>query len=97
VVSVIIGGVIAGIVSFLEGVGGEFSCEIPGICMNVISNAEEVLLPTQVLIFVTALLGTVFARSAGQLGRAVILGLAGPILALAVYGHMIGPAGVPFP
>jgi hypothetical protein len=86
---IIIGGV-TGVFSLFAGLASDpcstSRCEAP------IFRAWLVLLPTQVLIFATALLGAVFIRSSGQkLARAIILGVAGPFLALAAFSYAIYP------
>jgi len=62
-------------------------------CNAVTGFGWLVLMVSQVLIFWTALLGAGYARSTAQLARAVILGLAGPVAAFAVFGAAI--SGVP--
>jgi hypothetical protein len=54
-------------------------------CDTTIGLAWLVLILTQALIFSIAIAGTASARSYGQLARGVILGLAGPFLALAAF------------
>lgn len=54
-------------------------------CDTTIGLAWLVLILTQALIFIIAIVGTATARSYGQLVRGLILGLAGPFLALAAF------------
>lgn len=61
-------------------------------CNTVIGIGWLVLMATQVLIFFTALLGAAYARSPGQMIRAVILGLAGPIITFGAFSAAISGA-----
>ena len=54
-------------------------------CTTTIGLAWLVLILTQALIFSIAVAGTASARSYGQLARGLILGLAGPFLALVAF------------
>ena len=54
-------------------------------CDTTIGLAWLVLILTQAVIFIIAIVGTASARSYGQLIRGLILGLAGPFLALAAF------------
>jgi len=54
-------------------------------CDTTIGLAWLVLILTQALIFSIAIAGTASAKSYGQLARGLILGLAGPFLALAAF------------
>lgn len=61
-------------------------------CDTVIGVGWLVLMATQVLIFFTALLGAAYARSPGQMIRAIILGLAGPIITFGAFSATISGA-----
>jgi hypothetical protein len=54
-------------------------------CDTTIGLAWLVLILTQALIFIIAIAGTASARSYGQLARGLILGVAGPFLALVAF------------
>jgi hypothetical protein len=54
-------------------------------CDTTIGLAWLVLILTQALIFIIAIVGTASARAYGQLARSLILGLAGPFLALVAF------------
>jgi hypothetical protein len=93
VIVIFVTGVLAGILSTAAGLQS-LSCNAgDSHCEDVLGRAWEVLMPTQILIFITAMLGAVLARSVPQLARAVVLGA--PVLAIVAYGHAIGPAGLP--
>ena len=54
-------------------------------CYNTLNLAWPALILTQALIVVSAIAGTASARTNGQLARGVLLGIAGPFLALAAF------------
>ncbi len=62
-------------------------------CDTTIGLAWLVLILTQALIFSIAIAGTASARSYGQLARGVILGLAGPFLALVAFFAAVSAYG----
>lgn len=62
-------------------------------CDTTIGLAWLVLILTQALIFSIAIAGTASARSYGQLARGLILGLAGPFLALAAFFAAVSAYG----
>jgi len=62
-------------------------------CDTTIGVAWLVLILTQALIFSIAIAGTASARSYGQLARGLILGLAGPFLALAAFFAAVSAYG----
>jgi hypothetical protein len=62
-------------------------------CDTTIGLAWLILILTQALIFIIAIVGTATARSYGQLVRGLILGLAGPFLALAVFFAAVSAYG----
>lgn len=62
-------------------------------CATTIGLAWLVLILTQALIFSIAVAGTASARSYGQLARGLILGLAGPFLALAAFFAAVSAYG----
>jgi hypothetical protein len=62
-------------------------------CDTTIGLAWLVLILTQALIFIIAIAGTASARSYGQLARGLILGLAGPFLALLAFFAAVSAYG----
>jgi hypothetical protein len=62
-------------------------------CDTTIGLAWLVLILTQALIFIIAIAGTASARSYGQLARGLILGLAGPFLALFAFFAAVSAYG----
>jgi hypothetical protein len=62
-------------------------------CDTTIGLAWLILILTQALIFSIAIAGTASARSYGQLARGLILGLAGPFLALAAFFAAVSAYG----
>ena len=62
-------------------------------CDTTIGLAWLVLILTQALIFAIAIAGTASARSYGQLARGLILGLAGPFLALFAFFAAVSAYG----
>jgi hypothetical protein len=62
-------------------------------CDTTIGLAWLVLILTQALIFIIAIAGTASARSYGQLARGLILGLAGPFLALVAFFAAVSAYG----
>lgn len=62
-------------------------------CDTTIGLAWLVLILTQALIFSIAIAGTASARSYGQLARGLILGFAGPFLALAAFFAAVSAYG----
>lgn len=95
IVSIVVVGAIMGILSLFAGLASD-ACPPPGEagihCDNVIQAGWLVLMATQLLIFLAAVLLAGFARSSGQLALAVMLGLTGPFLALAAFGAATGTA-----
>lgn len=62
-------------------------------CDTTIGLAWLVLILTQALIFIIAIVGTASARSYGQLARGLILGIAVPFLALAAFFAAVSAYG----
>lgn len=58
-------------------------------CDTIVGTGWLVLMATQALTFPTALLGAATARHGGQLARAVLLGAAGPFIALFAFGAAV--------
>lgn len=77
-------GVIMGFLSLLGGMAGD-GCSTSS-CDTAIGAGWLVLMVTQVLIFLTALIGATSARHPGQLARAAALGIVGPVVAFAAFG-----------
>lgn len=77
-------GAVMGFVSLLGGMAAG-GCST-NRCSTAIGAGWLVLVVTQVLIFLTALIGAASARHPGQLARAAALGIAGPVLAFAAFG-----------
>ncbi len=88
---------IGAIVGFLSLLGGMATggCST-NRCNTTVGIAWGALMLTQILIFLTALTGAARARYPGQLARATILGIIGPVLALLAFGsaadNATGPA-----
>jgi hypothetical protein len=89
-------GGITGIFSLFAALASD-ACSSPSRagsqCDTTIGLAWLVLILTQALIFIIAIVGTASARSYGQLVRGLILGLAGPFLALAAFFAAVSAYG----
>jgi hypothetical protein len=89
-------GGITGIYSLFAALVSDACSSLPRAgshCDTTIGLAWLVLILTQALIFIIAIAGTGSARSYGQLARGLILGLAGPFLALAAFFAAVSAYG----
>ena len=82
-------------VSALAGVGVDRLARPGPVRLRgaLVAMAWLVLIFTKALIFIIAIVGTASARSYGQLARGLILGLAGPFLALFAFFAAVSAYG----